>query len=448
MPSIGIGIRIGGGGRRLDPSLPTSYAGLLAGFEAPPKSLIATPDAYVMRTLPSVTAPNDVTAWSRTDCTTPDTQTVLTANDVGVSRQHYVSQAAANIVTGRKTILQANIQPGGTWDYCFVEMGGASNDILVFRISTRTAISVGADISAYSITDAGGGVVAVSITCNAPTSATIFIGTAAASGAISFAGTGTESIKVSGITVTQDGVVNTQLDLRTRWPGLYRSGGGPAIDPSTGLPYAVYDATQGTFANCPYYRGQLSAQWSTGAPTIYNPGNATGISLALASGLVSKLAGSGTPFEVIALIKLFATSAASDSALLKLLGGFAQARMISQKGAAGLWGRRRVDDGGAHSDDTAFTDAVAAEEVLVRHVFTGSSDKFYKGAAAPLTADASNPLASTAINCSFTSGQIFYNGAATALAMSMRGMWIRTPSTDADADAIAAGILARSAATA
>lgn len=429
-----LGMWPGGIGGRHRISLPTDYANLLAWYEAPPLSLIATPDDYLTRLQPSVPVDLSTWTWRGSTVTGPVSDPAsgsgaYTITEDSSTGNHDIYVAPSNFTVGRAQSA-----------YGWVKRRSGSRNFLVANDGAYVTYDL--DAATASGTNATGTIVSVGGGWYKWTA--LLVPTATSSAVVlrmlsgtdsSYPGDGTSSLDVyldSPSAWSQDGVISTLKDRKVLVPGLYYGG-------------TAYDATQATFANMPYYMGELEADWSTGAPSIYNPGTSTTMNLALPAGLVAALAGAGTPFEVIALVKLYAASAASDSALLQLTGATAEARMISQKAASGKWGRYRVDDGTAHTDDTAFTDSVAVEEVALRHVFSGSADSLYKGASAPLTADASNPLAATAVTCSFTSGQLFYNAGTTSLAMGVAGLAIRTPSNDADANAIAAGMIARAA---
>ena len=94
----------------------------------------------------------------------------------------------------------------------------------------------------------------------------------------------------------------------------------------------------------------------------------------------------------------------------------------------------------------------AAAERAIRYNWQSTAENFYSGAAAPLTADASNPLTPTATgSTTVTAGQLFYNGGATGMAMGIREVALFQAGTnlsDAAANAIVAGMLARSSAAA
>ena len=374
--------------------LPTGYTDLLAWYALPPKSLIASPDDYVARVVPSTL---DLSAWSPVRSTTasagvndPDGNAVWTLiENTGATTSHYAAVTVSNAVLARTTTLVVTFRAYAGPSARNIRIQDSSGAGAIFSTSDGSVLGVSAGVTAPPATDIGGG---------------YFLGTIV--GRIANAAVSSRAHQRDRRRYTGDGTSGAirrfRRAARPRRRNLHPL---RSQSPSPGAPYLWRHGVRrdaGTFANMPYYQGSLSANWSTGAPSAYNPGNSS-MKLRRAAG------GSRVCIERSTVNRNRVDRDAQESmrprlprasALLKLAGATANVRMLRAQPGRASGADIRVDDGaGTPTAATGHRCAGRCGSGGPRTCSAAPATALYKGSAAPLIADASNPLAATAITC-------------------------------------------------
>lgn len=348
----------------LDLSLPTSYAGLLGWYRLP--SIGEDPADFVALVLPSVTSPNDITnaAWGKQACTTPDAATIQCVNDGGVPAFHKIYQSVPNGVDGRLTTAVVEVAQGSL-RYAEFRLGGAGVNAVIVDMQDLVVTSTGAGVvGTPTIVDNDGTYRIVTFTATATTALLqIFPNTDGTPAGSIFADTGTGTIKVRNSQFIQDGVIQT----------LYDQSGNNR------------HATQATFANMPYYMGDLSANWSSGAPTARSQAGSTAASIDLridaSSGVFD---GDG---EVLALAKTNGPPT-SGHGMFAMEGTTAYRRaMRSPVGGVGY--QTLTTNNAAAAKTFTYTKVPAVEEIMMDESWDASTTQFRYGT--PLQEDVSSP---------------------------------------------------------
>ncbi len=172
--------------------LPTRYSGLLLWLRA---------DLGITATSAAVSASNDVTAaaWTKSNCTAPNFQTLQDSND-GAPTTHVIFQAASNLQTGHAATFRLEAKAGTkTW----IRMTDSAGNLAAYvNLSTG---AVGAHTGTVTVTPLADSWFAISIFDVCQNSA-LNIGLANGDGALSYQGNGTGTILVRNIAIDQKNV--------------------------------------------------------------------------------------------------------------------------------------------------------------------------------------------------------------------------------------------------
>jgi hypothetical protein len=220
MPRMGMGITMGGGPDGVSVAVnnftPMDVSGAVLWLNG--STEITTVDA-------AVSQPNDVSnvAWTKSNCTTPDTQTILDTND-GAPTSHVIFQAVPNIQVNHAATVTFEAKAGTIG---FIRGQDGAGALAVAVNLTTGAVVVGG--GSVTVTDVGSGWWRIVIvgTC---TNGAYNIGPCAAGGGYAYTGAGTGTVLVRNISVDQKNI--------SIWAD--QSGGGK-------------DVTQGTAASRPLY---------------------------------------------------------------------------------------------------------------------------------------------------------------------------------------------------
>jgi len=298
--------------------LPTYYDNLLVWWALPQKSLIASPNDYVSLIKPIVSASGNLLdpTWKTINVSKIDATTISDTLDSAVT-SHGILNSSISIVSMNQH-TRFTIEVGsGTLHYCQISFDSFSNYIHLDTDAGAIITSVG---GTWTVKPGNLGWI---VTIDVPklihnANFRIYMGIDPTT--YTYVGTGTGTIKIYNVSIQQDGVIQTLKDRKVLMLGSQYFG------------KTAYDATQTSLADMPYYQGELSTTWSTGAPCMYNPAHRTSMGLNIPSSLASQLGGDVC---VIMLIKFFAKPTAN--AIIPFLVTGPRAQWSLKLPSNGIW---------------------------------------------------------------------------------------------------------------